>query len=125
MKTKKESPEKKAAEESKPVAELQKTDQPTSKTTKVAIGAGIAVAILQPELVLPGLAIGAGIALSPKLLPAAGRTFRSAAKAVIRAGFQVAHATKDIVAEAGEEVRDLVAEARPETDTARAKNNAV
>jgi hypothetical protein len=124
MKTRKESPAKKAAEGSQPVADLVKMDEPTTKATKAAVVVCVAVAVLQPEL-LPGLAIGAGVAFSPKLLPAAGRAIRFVAKAVIRAGFQVAHATQEIVAEAGEEVRDLVAEARPESGPSRTRNNEV
>src|SRR5215472_798788 len=119
MKTRKQTPVQKAEDGNRSKANVTKTDEPTSTTTKAAVAAGVAVVILQPEL-LPVVAIGAGVALSPKLVPAAGRVFRSAAKAVIRTGFRVAHATQEIVAEAGEEVRDLVAESRPEHAPSRA-----
>jgi len=124
MKGRREIPTKKADEETRSLADLVRMDEPTTRATAATVVAGVAIAVLQPEL-LPGLAIGAGAALSPKLLPAAGRAVRFVAKAVIRAGFQVAHATQEIVAEAGEEVRDLVAEARPEAGPSRTRNNAV
>lgn len=124
MKTRRETSARKVAEGSRPTVDHPQADEPTSTATKAAVAAGVAVVVLQPEL-LPVVAIGAGVALSPKLVPAAGRVFRSAAKAVIRAGFQVAHATQEIVAEAGEEVRDLVAESRREAAPSRARHNAV
>ena len=124
MKTRKESPAKRAAEGSQSDADLIRVHEPTTKATKAAVVAGVAVAVLQPEL-LPGLAIVAGVALYPKWVPAVGRGVRAVAKGVIRAGFQVAHATQEMVAEAGEEVRDVVAEARPEPGPSRARKNAV
>lgn len=124
MKTRKQSPAKRATEERHADADVMRGDEPTPKATKAAVAAGVAVAVLQPEL-LPALAIVAGVALYPKWLPAAGRAVRTVAKGVIRAGFQVAHATQEMVTEAGEEVRDVVAEARPEPGPSRTRKNAV
>jgi hypothetical protein len=71
---------------------------------------GIGVAILEPELI-PGLLIGAGAVLAPKLLPALGNALRPAVKGLVKAGMAV----RESVAEAGEHFEDIVAEARAES----------
>src|SRR5262245_12420558 len=87
-------------------------DESTKKAATVAVVTGLAVAALQPAL-LPGVAIGAGAALSPKLLSVAGTVGRFVAKRIIKTGFQVAFATQDIINEVGDELRGIAAEARP------------
>jgi Protein of unknown function (DUF5132) len=71
---------------------------------------GVGVAILEPELI-PGLLIGAGAVLAPKLLPALGNILRPAVKGLVKAGMAV----RESVAEAGEHFEDIVAEARAES----------
>src|SRR5260370_5487587 len=81
---------------------------------------GVGVAILEPELI-PGILIGAGAVLAPKLLPALGGMLRPLVKGVVKAGYSATMALREVVAEAGEEVEDMVAEARAEHE---AGNNA-
>jgi hypothetical protein len=72
---------------------------------------GAAVALIKPDL-LPGMAVGVAAALGPKLLPAIGTLLRPVVKTAVRAGYATAVATRGVVAEAGEQVQDMIAEAR-------------
>jgi hypothetical protein len=74
---------------------------------------GIGVAVLEPELI-PGILIGAGAVLAPKLLPALGGMLRPLVKGMVKAGYSAGMAVREVVAEAGEQVQDIVAEARAE-----------
>src|SRR5262252_6222517 len=82
-----------------------------SLATIVLVGAG--VAIIEPELI-PGMLIGAGAWLAPKLLPALGGILRPVVKGVVKTGYSVGMTVRQAVAEAGEHVEDMVAEARSE-----------
>jgi len=82
-----------------------------SIATAVAVGVG--VAILEPELI-PGMLIGAGALLAPKLVPALGGMLRPLVKGMIKAGYSAGMAVREMVAEAGEQVEDIVAEAKAE-----------
>jgi hypothetical protein len=74
---------------------------------------GVGVAIIEPELI-PGMLIGAGVWLVPKLLPALGGILRPVVKGAVKAGYSATMAVREVVAEAGEQVEDIVAEARAE-----------
>lgn len=80
--------------------------------TTVAL-VGIGVAVLEPELI-PGILIGAGAVLAPKILPALGGMLRPLVKGVVKAGYSAAMSVREVMAEAGEEMGDMVAEARAE-----------
>jgi hypothetical protein len=75
-------------------------------------------ALLQPELI-PGIAIGAAALLLPKYIPDLGGVFRPLAKSMISLGYSAALKTMTFVAEASEEVQDMIAEARVEQDANR------
>ncbi len=79
-----------------------------------AILTGAAVAVIKPEL-LPGMAIGVAAAMGPKLLPTVGGVLRPFVRTAVRAGYSTALATRGAVAEAGEQLQDMLAEARAET----------
>ena len=79
---------------------------------------GAAVALIKPEL-LPGMAVGVAAALGPKLLPAVSALLRPVIKTAVRAGYATAVATRGVVAEAGEQVQDMIAEVRSDTTVAR------
>ncbi|HEX7408615.1 MAG TPA: DUF5132 domain-containing protein [Candidatus Binatia bacterium] len=96
------------------MAEEVKDAQDESFTTTVI--AGIAVAVLAPEL-LPGMAIGVGAMLAPKLLPTLGGALRPIVKTAVRAGYATAMKTKELAAVASEQVQDMVAEAVAEQES--------
>ena len=74
---------------------------------------GVGAAIIEPELI-PGLLIGAGAVLVPKLLPALGNMVRPLVKGVVKAGYSTTMRVREAAAELGEQVEDIVAEARAE-----------
>ncbi len=76
---------------------------------------GTAVAILEPELI-PGILIGAGITLVPKLLPAVGKLLRPVVKTVVQTGYEITSGVREVAAEAREQVEDMVAEAQAQRD---------
>jgi Protein of unknown function (DUF5132) len=75
--------------------------------------AGVAVALLKPEL-LAGMAIGVAATMGPRLLPVVGSILRPIFSTVVRAGYATAAATREVAAEANEQFQDMVAEARSE-----------
>ncbi len=88
-----------------------------SLATAILVGTG--VAIVEPEFI-PGMLIGAGAWLAPKLLPAVGRMFRPVVKGIVKAGYSATMAARQTFAEATEQVEDIVAEARSEYETEHA-----
>lgn len=59
------------------------------------------------------LAVGAVI-MAPTLIPAVSSALRPLAKALVKSGITVYDSAKELIAEAGEEMNDMVAEARAE-----------
>jgi len=73
----------------------------------------------------PTVLIGAGVALAaPILLPAVGAVVRPVAKGFIKGCLYLADTVKEVVAEGGEQLSDLVAEARAEYTTGAAMSTA-
>jgi hypothetical protein len=79
---------------------------------------GAAVAILAPEL-LPGMAIGVAALLAPKVLPVLGTAVRPLVRTAVRAGYSAVMETRELVAEAAEQVQDIVAEARSDQENGK------
>jgi hypothetical protein len=75
--------------------------------TIAVVGAG--VALISTEL-LPGMLIGVAAAF----LPGIGPKMRPFLKATVRAGYSAVRKTREMVAEAGEQIQDIVAEAKHE-----------
>jgi hypothetical protein len=75
--------------------------------------AAVTVAAIEAEL-LPGLLIGVGAMLAPKLVPGLGKVMRPVGKTLVRVGYEVAEKAQEIVAEASEQVQDMVAEIKTE-----------
>jgi hypothetical protein len=64
---------------------------------------------------VPSVLVGVGVALAaPILLPGAAAGVRPLAKTLIKGGLAVAETVQEFVAEAGEQLSDLVAEAQAE-----------
>ncbi len=81
----------------------------------VATAAAIVVgaALIEVELI-PGLIIGAGAILLGKLFPELGGYVRPVVKSAVRAGFSMSQKARAVMAEANEQVHDLVAEVKHE-----------
>jgi hypothetical protein len=93
----------------------------TSLATAVVVGAG--VSLVAAEL-LPGMLIGVGAMLLPKLLPGVADMFRPLVKTTIRAGYTTAVKAREMLAEASEQVQDMVAEAKAETEAGQQTTHA-
>jgi hypothetical protein len=70
---------------------------------------GVGAAIISAELI-PGMLLG----LAAAFLPGIGPKLRPLMKSTIRAGYAAVKKTKEMVAEASEQMQDVVAEARSE-----------
>jgi hypothetical protein len=79
--------------------------------TAIVVGA----ALIEVELI-PGLIIGAGAILLGKLFPELGSYVRPAIKGAMRAGFSMSQKAREVMAEASEQVHDLVAEVKHEQE---------
>ena len=83
----------------------------------VATAAAIVVgaALIEMELI-PGLIIGAGAILLGKLFPEMSGYVRPVVKSAVRAGFSATQKIREVMAEASEQVHDLVAEVKKEQE---------
>jgi len=83
-----------------------------------AVAVGIAAAVIESELI-PGILIGAGAILLGRIFPSVAAGLRPVAKSVIRAGMVMTDKAREVAAETGEQMRDLVAEAQAERERGR------
>lgn len=79
--------------------------------TVAAVGLG--VALIEAEL-LPGMLIGVAAMMAPNLLPRIGRALRPLVKGTVRAGYTLTERAREMAAEAGEHMEDIVAEVKAE-----------
>jgi hypothetical protein len=85
-----------------------KNNDVAAKAATIAV-VGVGVALISAEL-LPGMLIGVAAAF----LPGIGPKLRPVFKATVRAGYSAVRKTREVVAEAGEQIQDIVAEAKSE-----------
>ena len=93
-----------------------KQDDLLGKVATVAV-IGIGVALIEVELI-PGLILGAAAAFLPNLMPKLGESLRPAMKSTVRASYKFAQKTREVFAEASEQMQDMVAEAKVEQEPA-------
>jgi hypothetical protein len=76
------------------------------------------------ESLVPNLLIGAGaLVLAPIVVPAVLAGMRPVAKTLVKGGVIVYDKTREMVAEVGEQVSDLMAEARAEVSASASQNS--
>lgn len=85
-----------------------KNDDIVAKAATIAV-VGVGVALISTEL-LPGMLIGVVAAL----LPGIGPKMRPFLKNTVKAGYTAVRKTREMVAEASEQMQDMLAEARAE-----------
>jgi hypothetical protein len=76
----------------------------------VAVGAAIFEAAL-----IPGIILGVGAMLVPKVLPKLGESLQPAFRATVRGAYKAGRKARHAFAEAQEQVHDVVAEAKAES----------
>lgn len=95
-----------------------KQEDMAGKVATVAV-VGVGAALISAELI-PGILIGVAAAFLPNLMPKLGKGLRPAMRSTVRASYKFAQKTREVFAEAGEQVQDMVAEARLEQTQAQA-----
>ena len=87
-----------------------KSDDMMAKAATIA-AVGVGVALISSEL-LPGMLIGVAAAL----LPGVGPKMRPFLKSTVKAGFSAVRKTREMIAEASEQVQDMIAEVQAEDE---------
>jgi hypothetical protein len=85
-----------------------KNNDVVAKAATIAV-VGVAAAIISAELI-PGMIIGVAAAF----LPGLGPKLRPFFKSTVKASYTAARKTREMFAEAGEQIQDMVAEAKAE-----------
>jgi hypothetical protein len=87
--------------------EVKTDDMVATAATVVVVGVG--AALLSAEL-LPGMILG----VAAMMLPGVGKHMRPMLKSTVKAGYSAMRKTREMMAEASEQVQDMLAEARSE-----------
>lgn len=85
-----------------------KNDDMVAKAATIAV-VGVGVALISAEL-LPGMLIGVAAAF----LPGIGPKMRPFLKSTVKAGYTAVRKTREMMAEASEQMQDMLAEAKAE-----------
>lgn len=72
---------------------------------------GVGVALIEVALI-PGILIGVAAMAFPKLLPSVTKSVKPMLRSAIKTGYTASQKTREWVAEAGEQVSDMMAEVR-------------
>jgi hypothetical protein len=89
----------------------------TVAATVGVVAAGVA---LFEVALLPGMAIGVAAMLAPKYVPKMSAALNPLFKSTVRGAYKFGRKTREMVAEAKEQVHDIVAEVHAEGDTVKA-----
>ena len=106
--------------EAAPEADLSET--PQDNTEAVATLATVAVvglgAVVFEAALLPGLVLGVAAMWLPKYFPKMGEAINPLLRSTVRGAYRVGRKTKEMMAEAQEQVHDIVAEVHAEGEGA-------
>jgi uncharacterized protein DUF5132 len=91
-----------------------------SKTVAVVAVVAVGAAVFEAAL-LPGLALGVAAVAAPKYLPKLAGALNPLFKSTVRGTYKFAQKSREIFAEAHEQVNDIVAEVKAEGQTPDAK----
>jgi hypothetical protein len=90
------------------------SDRDDYMRTVATIGViGVGAALIEVGLI-PGMIIGVAAAYAPKYLPQIGSSLQPMFKSAVRSAYKFSRKTRDAVAEAKEQVHDIVAEVHAE-----------
>jgi hypothetical protein len=95
-------------------ADAQETGHLPNEAVTVAATVGVVavgVALFEVAL-LPGMVIGVAAMLAPKYVPKVGAALTPMFKSTVRGAYKFGQKTREMVAEAKEQVHDIVAEAK-------------
>ena len=93
---------------------------PNEAVTVAATVGVVAVGVALFEVaLLPGMVIGVAAMLAPKYVPKVGAALTPMFKSTVRGAYKFGQKTREMVAEAKEQVHDIVAEVHAEGDVAK------
>jgi hypothetical protein len=94
---------------------------PNEAVTVAATVGVVAVGVALFEVaLLPGMVIGVAAMLAPKYVPKVGAALTPMFKSTVRGAYKFGQKTREMVAEAKEQVNDVIAEVHAEDDVAKA-----
>jgi hypothetical protein len=103
------------------VAEAQAHDRTNEAVTVAAtVGVVAAGAALFEVALLPGIALGVAAMLAPKFVPKVGAALSPMFRSSVRGVYKLGQKTREMMAEAKEQVSDIVAEVHAEGETPKA-----
>ncbi|MBR0799732.1 DUF5132 domain-containing protein [Bradyrhizobium jicamae] len=91
-----------------------------NKTVAVVAVVAVGAAVFEAAL-LPGLALGVAAVAAPKYLPKLGNALNPLFKSTVRGTYKFAQKSREMFAEAQEQVHDIVAEVKAEGQATDAK----
>ena len=92
-------------------------DNGLNKTVATVVIVAAGAALFEAAL-LPGIAIGVAAVAAPKYLPRLAGALNPLFKSTVRGTYKFAQKSKEMFAEAHEQVNDIVAEVKAETEAA-------
>ncbi|SJZ53772.1 hypothetical protein SAMN02745126_01537 [Enhydrobacter aerosaccus] len=95
-----------------------KDDVNDAVTAVATVGAVAVGAALVEVALLPGIALGVAAMLAPKYVPKMGSALAPVFRSSVRGVYKFGQKTREVVAEAKEQVNDIVAEVQAEEDEA-------
>jgi len=89
-----------------------------NKTVAAVVVVGAAAALFEAALI-PGIVIGVAAVAAPKYLPKLAGALNPLFKSTVRGTYKFAQKSREMFAEAQEQVHDIVAEVKHEAETAK------
>jgi hypothetical protein len=109
-----------SSHESHDTADIRVGDRSNEAMTVAATVGIVAVgAALFEVALLPGIAFGVAAMLAPKYVPKMGTALGPMFKSTVRGAYKFGQKTREMVAEAKEQVQDIVAEVHAERDVSK------
>jgi hypothetical protein len=98
------------------------TDSAMLATVATVGVVGVGVALVEAAL-LPGVLLGVAAVAAPKYMPRLGAALTPIFRSTVRGVYKAAHKTREMMAEAQEQVGDIVAEMEAENDRLEQETN--
>jgi hypothetical protein len=109
-----------SADEAMAAGEVHEPNPAVNEAVTVAATVGVVavgVALFEVAL-LPGMAIGVAAMLAPRYVPKMGAALNPLFKSTVRGAYKFGRKTREVMAEAKEQVNDIVAEVHAEGESA-------
>jgi hypothetical protein len=113
-----------AAQDAAPSPEIDDVDQDNSEvvaTVATVAAVGIGAVVFEAAL-LPGIVLGVAAMWLPHYFPKMGEALNPLFRSTVRGAYKIGRKTKEMMAEAHEQVHDIVAEVHAEGDAGTASS---